>query len=119
MAICIDSQAYRASHLAWFYVTGTWPMGIVDHKDGDHTNQAWLNLRDTDSQINAQNRRQASTANKSSGLLGVSQDSDSGRWRARIWVDGKNRSVGTFSTRDEAHQAYLKAKRSLHPGCTI
>ncbi len=119
MGIYVEGQAYRASHLAWLYVTGTWPSNeLIDHKDGNHLNQAWLNLRDTDRQINAQNRRKAHITNLSSGLLGVHADGN-GKWRARIWIDGRNRSLGSFSDKDAAHAAYIRAKRQLHPGCTI
>jgi hypothetical protein len=40
-------------------------------------------------------------------------------WRARIQVNGKGVHLGMFATPDEAHEAYLIAKRKLHEGCAI
>lgn len=117
-SISIDCRSYRAGRLAWLYMTGEWPKGIVDHRDGNHLNQRWLNLRDVDDQINLQNLHQARANNKSSGLLGV-HSATGGQWRARIWVNNKNQNLGVFSDPHEAHQAYLEAKRRLHAGCTI
>jgi hypothetical protein len=34
-------------------------------------------------------------------------------WRARIYVGGKERSLGYFATREEAHQAHADAARHL------
>lgn len=32
-------------------------------------------------------------------------------YRARIWIEGKMNTIGTFPTPEEAHEAYLKAKK--------
>ena len=41
------------------------------------------------------------------------------RFKARITVKGKEILLGRFDTAEEAHAAYLEAKRVHHPGCTI
>jgi len=43
--IRIDGIQFMASRLAWLYQTGTWPLAIVDHRDGNRSNDAWDNLR--------------------------------------------------------------------------
>jgi hypothetical protein len=43
--ITIDGECYRADHLAWLYMTGTWPPGEIEHIDGDNSNDRWANLR--------------------------------------------------------------------------
>lgn len=111
--ICVDYKMYWAHRLAWFYVRGTWP-DKIDHKDGNPSNNSFDNLRDTNNKENQQNRISAKVDNRSSGMLGVSQYS--GKWIARICVDGKVRYIGGFDTPEEASEAYRSAKRALHEG---
>lgn len=114
--IKIQGIPYRASRLAWLYMTGEWPIGEVDHKDTVSDNNAWLNLRDVSRKVNQQNCRRANCRNVS-GLLGVSQKP----WgfMVRIYVDGKQHYLGTYRDSQVAHQVYVKAKRQLHEGNTL
>lgn len=118
--ITVDYRRYLAHRLAHFYVNGAWPVGEVDHRDGDTSNNCWRNLRVGTRSFNQQNQRCAQVKNKSSGLLGVSRmDAKTERYRARIFVDGKERSLGSFSSAEAAHKAYVDAKRRLHEGGTL
>ncbi len=45
--IRIDGCDYLAARLAWFYVHRKWPDGVLRFRDGDRTNLAIANLRDT------------------------------------------------------------------------
>lgn len=40
-------------------------------------------------------------------------------YRAQIQVKGKVMRLGKYATAQEASEAYKKAKRMLHPACTI
>jgi hypothetical protein len=42
-----------------------------------------------------------------------------GRLSASVWVGGKRVYLGRFDTAEEAHAAYVAAKRRLHQGCTL
>lgn len=100
-------------------VTGSWPVGDIDHIDGNPANNKFANLRDVLHKTNTENRRKA-TRNKASGMpIGVSIDKRDGGIRADITVNGRARSLGRFKTPELAHDAYLKAKREFHLGCTI
>lgn len=116
--VSVMSKQYRAHRLAWLYVTGEWPTAEVDHKDGDRRNNRWSNLRDVPTAVNAQNKRRAQR-NSRTGLLGASWSERDGRFVARIKVAGKYQSLGGFDTAQEAHEAYVHAKRQAHAGCTI
>lgn len=110
-----DQYAHR---LAWLFVTGNQPDFDIDHIDGNKSNNSISNLRDVPNSINSQNLIKARSTNKSK-LLGVSKNPDSLKWRASITLSGKQKSLGTFDTKEDAHEAYLEKKRELHIGCTI
>jgi hypothetical protein len=115
--IQVDGRQYKAHRLATLWVTGAWPDGEIDHRDGDGKNNRWANLRPAPSRrFNMQNKRKPHK-NSSTGYLGVSvQD---GKFRARIRVDGKNRCLGLHGTAEDAYAAYVEAKRRLHEGNTL
>lgn len=114
LQIDLDGTMRYAARCAFAHVHGHWPKGQVDHINGDHTDNRVENLRDLTNKQNAQNRRRAKHDN-STGLLGVSFEKRNGRYRARIMADGCMVSLGYYATPEEAHDAYLTAKRELHP----
>lgn len=114
----VDGKNYYAHRLAWLYMTGEWPRELIDHFDTNPGNNRWSNLREAGPTVNCQNRRKPSKANQS-GFLGVSPCKSTGRWRAAICVDRKQKQLGRFDTPEQAHAAYLAAKRQLHEGNTL
>ncbi|VTU25429.1 putative NHN endonuclease [Variovorax sp. PBS-H4] len=109
-------QRHDAHRLAWLYVHGHWPIGMIDHIDGNQKNNAIANLRDVNHRTNQENLKRA-LSNNSTNLLGVSARRS--RWIARIVIRGKWTYLGTFGTPEEAHAKYVMAKREHHEGCTI
>lgn len=114
--IRVDGIQYKAHRLAWLYVYGKHPDNHIDHIDGDRENNKIINLRDVTSHGNGQNRRSCNS-NSTSGYLGVSKNGKG--FTATIKVDYKRTGLGTYATPEEAHEAYLEAKRRLHSTCTI
>ncbi len=115
--IGICGKSYLSHRLAWLYVYGKWPSNKIDHIDGNPLNNAIANLRDVTQTVNLQNQKRANSTNKSSRLLGSYRNRQ--RWMSRITVNGKDVYLGNFGTKEEAHAAYIKAKRTFHEGCTI
>jgi len=76
------------------------------------------NLRDVTRNTNMQNQR-GPRADNTSGFLGVSFYRRLDKWEAGIYVAGRRRHIGVFTTAEEASAAYLAAKRELHAGCTL
>ncbi len=116
----VTLRPYRSMpvhRVAWLLTRGAWPLGDIDHINGDPSDNRIANLRDVRHQVNNQNKKRPHKTN-GSGYLGVSP-SDGGRWRAGIWVSGKNIHLGCFSTPEDAYNAYVTAKRNLHEGCTL
>ena len=134
----ISNQGYRVLHLfkgrilahraAWFYMTGAWPRETVDHINGDRDDNRWVNLREATVAQNVRSRRTPIT--NTSGFKGVYYNpnrSPGHRWVAQLWAFGKNKCLGGFRTRRQAHNAYVKAAKEAfgefaHDGkspCTI
>jgi hypothetical protein len=116
ITIGIDGNVYKAHRLAWLYMTNEWPNGLIDHINGQKADNRFFNLRVVDAGGNSENVRKPNKRNKS-GFIGVI--AYQGKWRANITVKGKTRRIGDFSSPEEAHKAYLEAKRILHLACTI
>lgn len=106
----------RVHRLVWFYVFGEWPQHDIDHINGVRDDNRICNLRDVTRSVNIQNQRASKGA---SGFLGVSWMKNDKRWQAKITVNGICKHIGLYLTAEDAHAAYLNAKRQLHPGCTI
>jgi len=117
--IGIDGEIYRSHRLAWFYVYGKWPDDQIDHINGQRSDNRICNLRDVTNQVNAQNLKRATRVKTSTDYLGVYKTTNIKPWRAQIDIDKKTRHIGYYKTPEEANEAYLKAKRMLHVGCTI
>ncbi len=113
VSISLGYKAYKAHRLAWLYVHGAWPNGVIDHINGVKGDNRISNLRETSQISNTQNRRKPNW-NSASGILGVRLDGVC--WRAQITVGGKTVALGTFETEAEAQEAYLKAKERMHHG---
>lgn len=113
----LGPNVYALHRLAWLYVHGAWPTHEIDHINGDRADNRIANLRVVSRAQNSQNQRAAHSRNLSSGLLGVGRHKN--RWAARILFNGCRKRLGMYDTPEQAHAAYLEAKRRLHAGCTI
>lgn len=67
--------------------------------------------------MNCQNRKRANRGS-STGVLGIHKSRE-GNYVAQIKHKGKRKTIGTFSTQEAAQEAYLIAKRQIHPGNTL
>lgn len=116
--ISIDGRLWKSHRLAWLYARGEWPRGEIDHMNGVRTDNRIENLRDVPRELNMQNRRTA-PRHSASKLLGASWHKRDKRWCASIHVNGVRLHLGRFATQEEAHAAYVEAKRVHHEGCTL
>jgi len=112
----IDNVHYLEHRLAWFYLFGEWPKPFIDHINGDPSDNRIANLRVATRLINQQNFRRA-RKDSATGVQGVYASGK--RFYAKIKVKGEKMYLGMFPTKEDAHQAYLTAKRKHHEGCTI
>lgn len=85
----------------------------IDHRDGDGLNNCRSNLREATVEQNMRNI--GLTTSNRSGLKGVHQIRSSGRWRSIIRIGGGKRiSLGVFTTKEEAYNAYAEAAAKYH-----
>ncbi len=111
----VDGASYRAHRLAWLSFYGAWPVGQIDHINGNKIDNRMANLRDVPASINRQNQHNPMRGN-SIGILGVRRSGM--KFETSICVEGKGVWLGTFESAEEAQSEYFKAKRIYHPGFT-
>ena len=112
------NKMYNAHRLAWLYVYGENPEHQIDHINCNPSDNRIVNLRKATYLENAQNRKFAQK-NNSHGTLGVTYDPVKNRWKARITLNNKRKYLGRYRTKEEAYNAYVEAKRLLHPFNTL
>lgn len=115
-ALSVCGKEQYLHRLAWFYVHKSWPKFVIDHINGDKTDNRLCNLRDIPQKLNLQNIRK-SKGRGPGALLGVARFRD--RFRADIRIDGKKKHLGVFASAEAAHEAYLDAKRKYHPAAVL
>lgn len=119
ICIMIHGKHYRAHRLAWLWEYGEFPKHETDHINGIRHDNRIANLRQATHCENMQNQRKMHKNNKT-GCLGVyASGYRKNPWRVTISVQNKTKHVGHFSTKEEAREAYLEAKRQYHAFCTI
>lgn len=108
--IFVDYFQWRASHLAWLYMTGGFPPPgkLIDHRDCVRSNDRWNNLRLATPTQNARNRRPG--GRNSTGKVGVHLISDA-LFGAAIWVEGRNIHLGRFKCLADAVAVRCKAEK--------
>ena len=98
----------QGARVAWAIHHGRWPAGMVDHIDGDCTNDRISNLRDVSASENCRNQR--ISKRNTSGKVGVTFNKRAGKWRAWINIDGKAHALGYFNNIDDAVSARIEAE---------
>lgn len=93
---------------------GVWPK-VVDHIDGDKTNNRISNLRSVTTQENAMNNGYRS--DNTSGVTGVYFDKRDEKWCAEIFCAGRKTYIGRYKGLDEAKAARkaYEARLGFHP----
>lgn len=108
--IWVFGQIIAAHRLVWFLEHGTNPY-LIDHIDGNESNNHISNLRESDYRKNGQNRR----SHRAGRLVGAYKNkrSKSERWHSVIQINNKKVWLGTFKTKEDAHAEYMKVSKTL------
>ncbi len=102
--IRLGKRDFYAHRLAWLTVHGEMP-ALIDHIDAARDNNSITNLRIASKSSNGANR--GAQANNTSGFKGVKKRYH--RWIAQMHVNGRNKYLGSFSSKEEAAKAYRMA----------
>lgn len=87
-----------------------WPTQILDHINGDSTDDSLANLREALRQQNIWNMKRKP---KRSGWPAGVRRIRTGRFEARITCGGKTHTIGYFDSADEASVAYQAKRREF------
>lgn len=113
LSVCTKPDGYRTlvfssgSHKTRYFcriIMKCPPDKEVDHKDGNTLNNSKENLRIVNSTQNKHN-----TVSKGTRTLPKGVSRHGRHYRAKIYINYKQISLGTFSTIDRAEQAYKEA----------
>jgi len=103
----IDGKLHYLARLAWFYVHGVWPNGVVLPENGEKTDIRIANLME---QSHSELRISGGLNSlNTSGIKGVSWKKSKAKWVAMITRDSVQYYLGEFSTKEAAAEAYQAA----------
>ncbi len=111
----IHGRMFWAHRVAWAIHYGEWPSHVIDHINGNPSDNRIINLRVVTQAENRKNSRSYRT-NKS-GVTGVSWFARDGVWKASIQVNNKTLHIGYFKDIESAAAARKDAeiKHAFHP----
>ena len=101
-----NGRTVKAHRLAWRIFYNEWPSGIIDHINGNGLDNRICNLRVVSSVDSARNKPRQ--RNNTSGVNGVNFYKPTGKWVAKISLNGFRKTIGYYSTLEEAAKAREK-----------
>lgn len=106
LAFQLDNKRYtlRGHQFAWYWVNKEC-VDCLDHINGNGTDNRICNLRSVTNQENTFNNK------KAKGYCWSNKDN---KFISKIQINNKEIYLGSFDNKDNARQAYLKAKEKYH-----
>lgn len=104
--IGVAGHRYLAHRLAWLYIHGSFPSGVIDHRNCIRDDNRISNLRDVSQSVNLHNRKE-----KPAGI----SETRWGSFDVSLKVAGKPTYRKVFKTREAAELAYATAREELCP----
>lgn len=98
--VTLCGRSHYAQRIAWAIYYGEYPKGIIDHDNGDKTDNRIINLVESTNEKNSRNQKLRVT--NTSGQMGVCLRKDTGKYRSFIQEGGKRVWLGSHDTYEEA-----------------
>ncbi|HKY52809.1 MAG TPA: HNH endonuclease [Anaerolineales bacterium] len=112
VVIRIYGVLYKAHRLAFAFMGKELGDSLVDHKDGNPSNNRFSNLRPATHDENMRHSKKQD--NCTSKWKGVCWDKRRGKWISRIVFQGRVHNLGRFDCEREAAEEYMFAALELH-----
>lgn len=110
--IRLSGKVYAEHRLAWLYVHGEILGDVIDHIDGNKSNNKISNLRcatRSDNNCNALRRK-----DNSSGIKGINWHKVTNKWMCRVQHDGDRVILGYFNSIEEANEVLIEYRETVH-----
>lgn len=104
-------RTFQVHRIIWLHVYGQWPDGVIDHIDGNRTNNSISNLRVVTNRDNCRNGKRR--RNNQSGISGVNWHKKQQKWNARINDGCRRIHLGSFDRLEDATAARQRAEKEL------
>lgn len=105
LKINLGCKNYYAHRISYTILNDCWPENEIDHINGNSLDNSKTNLRQVTRKENCRNV--SLIPNSTSGYCGVNWHEPSGKWRARVKIDGKENYIGLF---DDPQEAAIRIK---------
>jgi hypothetical protein len=105
----IKGKFMAVHRIIWILENKIFPNGIIDHINGNRSDNRPINLRLGDYKLNARNTYKT----RAGRLFGCHFCKYTKKWRAQIKVNGKKFHLGRFNTEMEAHKRFLEEHKNL------
>ncbi|WPJ55530.1 hypothetical protein RCIP0093_00003 [Klebsiella phage RCIP0093] len=105
LKINLGGKNCYAHRIAYAILNDCWPENEIDHINGNSLDNSKTNLRQVTRKENCRNV--SLIPNSTSGYCGVNWHEPSGKWRARVKIDGKENYIGLF---DDPQEAAIRIK---------
>ena len=112
LQIMIDGRVYQAHRLVFLWETGLFPKSLVDHKDGNGSNNRRDNLRVASRSNNCLNSKRS--ASNTSGAKGVSFHKQTQKYRVQVTIKGKQQYFGGYDNLELADLVATEARNKYH-----
>ncbi|OQB10791.1 MAG: hypothetical protein BWY21_00098 [Parcubacteria group bacterium ADurb.Bin216] len=93
--IMINGNRYLEHRLIWYIMNLVWPTNIIDHIDGNRSNNIYSNLRDASYRINSSNK-------VNNSVLGHNITKQHGNYMITLYHKGVRKSFGTYTSLERA-----------------